>query len=468
MSTEEFDLTPKAVPTVRTRHRRIVTPIPPAGSGDIIRRMQQVEPRSMGGTLPVVWDHAVDYQVFDPFGNCWIDLSSTIFVANAGHSNPAVIRAIEEQIRRNLLHNYCFPSEIRLRAAETLLAHCPEPLRKVFFLSTGSETSECILKLARLHGQRQGPARNGIICFEGSMHGRTLGAQMMGGNAAAKAWIAHPDPEIYHLSFPWRFRCPWRESDSHACDASCFHKSLTQLEKNGVNLQSIAAIVIEPYQGWGALFFPASYVQAARRWADEHNALLCFDEVQSGCGRTGRFFAFEHYGVRADLVGLGKGLASSMPVSAVLGRSDVMDLPPIGSMSSTHSGHPLACAAVIANLEEFKRQELLQKAQNIGAILQTCLHDLQKKFSDHILSVEGQGMVYALIITKPGTSNEDAALADRVAEKAMQKGVLVVHTGRGSIKIGPPLTIPEEAIREAVTVLDESFSESLRERGARA
>jgi 4-aminobutyrate aminotransferase-like enzyme len=284
---------------------------------------------------------------------------------------------------------------------------------------------------------------------------------MMGGNPKLRAWIPHPDPEIYHLPFPWRYGCPWRDGPEHQCLASCFHKSLQQLADKGVNLKSIASIMIESYLGWGALFYTPEYIQAIRQWADEQHALMVFDEVQSGFGRTGTWFAFEHYGVKPDLVCLGKGISSSLPMSALLGRKDLLDKTDPGSMSSTHSGNPLCCAAALANLTYLENENIIAQAADKGKLLRELLLDLQKQFSDRILSIEGRGMVYGVILVKPGTTEEDATLGDRIAEKAMQKGLLIVHTGRGSLKLGPPLTIPEDAIREAINVLKESIDECL-------
>ena len=464
MAGHEFSLDPVSVPKVKTRHRRIVTPIPPPGSSAVIRALRRVEPRSMGGTLPVVWDHAEGYQVYDKQGNCWIDFTSTIFVANSGHSNPEIRKAIEKQVRGKLLHNYCFPSEVRLKLAQKLVEISPRNLSKAFLLSTGAEATECALKLTRLYGQRLSPAKHGILCFDGTMHGRTLGAQTMGGNPQLRSWIKHPDPEIHHIPFPWRYGCQWgKASEGHQCGASCFHKSLEALAKQGVDLNSIAGVFIEPYLGWGALFFPKDYVQAVRRWADEHEALVIFDEVQAGFGRTGTWFAFQQFGVKADLVCVGKAISSSLPLSAVLGRKDIMDLPDPGSMSSTHTGNPVCCAAALANIQYMQRVDLIGQSQKRGKVLKRQLLALQKRFPDRILSVEGRGMVYAIILVKPGTTEEDVALADRISEKAMQKGVLFVHTGRGTIKMGPPLVIPESAIVEAIDVLREAMEESLAE-----
>jgi len=312
-----------------------------------------------------------------------------------------------------------------------------------------------------MYGHRLAPEKIGIVSFIGAFHGRTLGAQMMGGNPAAKEWIGHLDPDIHQIPFPFCQRCPWGKSEYEQCGEECFQKGLEQLQNQGIELNRIAGFMIESYQAWGAIFYPDDYIQALCAWADAHQALVTFDEVQAGFGRTGKFFAFEHYDVEADMVCCGKGMTSSLPMSAVLGRAAILDIPLPGSMSSTHTGSPLCCAAALANIEVIEKEKLLAAANSTGQVLESHLIKIQQRHPDRVHCVLGRGLLYALHMVHPVTKELDVELADRIMEKAMQKGLLMVHTGRGTLKIGPPLSIPEEAVVEGVAVLQEAIDECL-------
>jgi 4-aminobutyrate aminotransferase-like enzyme len=191
--------------------------------------------------------------------------------------------------------------------------------------------------------------------------------------------------------------------------------------------------------------------------------LKTFDEMQAGFGRTGLNFGYEHYGVTPDLICTGKGMGGGLPLSGVLGRSSIMDLPEVGNMSSTHSASPLVCAAGLAVIEELESKNLVNEASRKGKVFRGALESLQKLFPDHISWVLGEGMIMALLFHNPETGKPDGLLASKVAERCMQRGVLVVHTGRESIKLGPPLTIPEAALLEGVSVLSDSIAEVLSE-----
>jgi 4-aminobutyrate aminotransferase-like enzyme len=191
---------------------------------------------------------------------------------------------------------------------------------------------------------------------------------------------------------------------------------------------------------------------------DENNILLTFDEMQSGFARTGKTWGYEHYGVKADLICCGKGMGSGYPISGVLGSAAVMDLPDIGNMSSTHSANPLSCVAGLSTIEEIERMKLISESERKGKILHDLLNDLKNKYNEIIDSIQGKGMVAAVIFKKDFNTESISIMA----EKCMQKGLLVVHTGRESIKIGPPLTITVEAIKEGVGVLDESIFEVIK------
>ncbi len=453
MSGHAISERPVRVPRVHTRYRRIVTSIPNLGTLRVLRRLSRCEARAMHGQLPVLWDRAEGAQVTDGFGNRWLDFTSTIFVANTGHANPALVRALQRQLRQKLVHTYTFASGIRAAFLERLIAFCPAPLEKAFLLSSGTEATECAVKLMRLHGQQTSRHKVGIVSFTGAMHGRTMAAELLKGMPDTSPWVVNRDPQFHHLPFPF----PWNE---HGGDwGAQFRRDMQALQRRGVRVEKLCGFMIESYLGWGAIMYPKAYIRALVRFARQHNLLVCFDEIQSGYGRTGKLFAYEHYGVRPDLVCTGKAMSGGLPLSAVIGRRRILDLPGVGSMSSTHSANPLCCAAGLATIDEMERKHLVRESARRGKILHAGLQRLQRQYPERICCVLGTGMVAALIICDPRSGRPDGEFASRVCELAMRKGLLMVHTGRESIKIGPPLTIPDAALREGIAVIGECFAE---------
>ena len=454
MAAYQFSRSPQSVPLVQTAHRTIQTPIPAPGTEQILATLDGYESRSMHGQVPLIWERALDSSVFDIAGNRWIDFTSTIFVANVGHSNPRVTAAMQEMLQEPIYSCYAYPNRKRAEYLEKLIAFAGKPFEKAFLLSAGTEATEAALKLMRMHGQKIGKRRRGIICIEGNWHGRTMGAQMMSSNLAQREWIGFQDADIHHLPFPY----PWVVEES---DAEKFLQSaLDRLASQGVDLtQDVCGFMLESFQGWGAVFYPKAFVQAIERICKANNILLAFDEMQAGFGRTGRRFGFEHYEVSPDLIACGKGMGGGVPLSGVIGRAAVMDLPDIGNMSSTHSANPMVCAAGLAVIEELEQRNLVDEADRKGHLLFQGLAALQARFPDRIGNLLGKGLIAAVLFKDPQTGAPDGAFTSRVAERCMQKGLLVVHTGRESIKIGPPLTIKDEALQEGIMVLGEAIAE---------
>jgi 4-aminobutyrate aminotransferase / (S)-3-amino-2-methylpropionate transaminase / 5-aminovalerate transaminase len=407
--------------------------------------------------MPIVWDGAEDFSIFDKNGNKWIDFTSTIFVANVGHANRRVVKAIKDSLDKPLLHSYAYANSIRAQYLKKLVEFAGEPFEKAFLLSAGTEATEAALKLMRMQGQKAGKRKPGIISFEGNWHGRTMGAQMMSGNVAQKEWIGYQDPNMYHLPFPY----PWALNGKSGADF--LTAKLEALSSRGVDLkQDICGFMLETFQGWGAVFYPKDFVQAIETLCRRNDILLTFDEMQSGFARTGRRFGYEHYGVRPDLICCGKGMGGGIPISGVLGSKAIMDLPEVGNMSSTHSANPLVCAAAMAVLQEIEEKRLVDESARKGALLHNSLQALKNKYPDIISYVLGKGLIAALLFKDPKTQKPETLLPSRVCEKCLQKGLLLVHTGRESIKMGPPLTISDDALIEGVDVIDESITEILR------
>lgn len=454
MAGYNFSLTPKDVPTLETDYRLIKTAIPTPGTAEVFKRLDRVESRSMHGQLPLVWERADDFSVYDISGNRWIDFTSTIFVANVGHSNRRVTAAIKETLDHPLYSCYAYANPVRARYLDKLISFLGEPFEKAFLLSAGTEATEAALKLMRMHGQKIGKRRLGIICIENNWHGRTLGSQMMSSNLGQRAWIGYQDADIHHIPFPYPWKLAGQSGEAY------LQQGLDQLVAKGIDLTiDICGFMLETFQGWGAVFYPNDFVQAIQNICRENRILLAFDEMQAGFGRTGKKFGFQHYEVTPDLICTGKGMGGGVPLSGVIGRAEIMDLPEVGNMSSTHSANPLVCAAGLAVLDELESRNLINDAERKGKLFRNALGSIQKKFPDRISWILGKGMIMAVLFKDPTTGKPDGLFASRVAERCMQKGVLVVHTGRESIKLGPPLTITDEALLEGIGVLGESVAE---------
>ena len=437
------DLTSVATRPVKTRFRRIATPIPVPESIDLIRRLREVEPQSMAGMVPIVWHRAQGFQVRDPYGNQWIDLSSGIVMANSGHAHPRVLEAIRRQTDSPLLFTYAYPGEVRQRLLERLVKLAPPGLDKAILFSSGTEANECAITLMRRHGQPISPRKTAILSLEGNYHGRTLAAKAASGGEDRVDGI--PRDQLRH------FLLPTPGQNGFAADLlSC-----------GLEPVDVAGVILESIPGVTTACHPLEYVRELRAWATRHGALMAVDEIQCGMGRTGKMFAIEHYGVVPDLITCGKGLSSSLPVSAVIGAGEVMDLAPPGEMSSTFGGNPVCAAAAEANLELMDEEGLVQRAAELGERLEQWLAPLAQRHAGSIGQVDGKGLFYSIHLKNPDTGQPWVEMADRVALECVRRGVLLFVTGRGFLKIVPPLTIEREALEEAVEVIAAVLDEEL-------
>jgi 4-aminobutyrate aminotransferase-like enzyme len=462
LMSKAFDLVPRKVPKVKTKYRRIVTEIPSTESIPLLKKLYQLEPFSMQGQPPIIWDRAEGINVYDPYGNKFLDFSSGVLVANAGHGRHEIRKAIEKVLHKPLLHNYCFPSLERLRFAEKILSLLPKIANpneyKVFLTTTGSEAIEVAIKLSRAYGQKISKEKGkkvGLVSFEGSFHGRTLGAQMIGGMPKLKEWIPYLDPEIWQVPFP----------DGYRCEDVSFNLFLRTLEEKKVSPDRIVAVISETYQGGSAAFTPIEYMKNLRKWTEEHDILLVLDEIQAGFGRTGKMFGFEHYEIMPDIFVCGKGITSSLPLSCVIGKKEIMDLFPSGTMSSTHLGNPICISAALASIELIEKENLVENAYKMGKILHEELNKIKKVFSDVIGCIQGRGLVAGVhFATKDKEPLGD--LAALVVRKCVEKGLLLfapVGFGGATIKINPPLIINEEPLLEGIEVFSEAIRESIEE-----
>jgi 4-aminobutyrate aminotransferase/(S)-3-amino-2-methylpropionate transaminase len=450
----KYSLKPVAVPKIDTEFRTITTSLPVPESLEIFDLLSESEPVSMMGQPPVIWDKAKGFQIYDKWGNKWLDWSSGVLITNAGHGRDRILKALREVIDQELIATYVFVHEKRAELTKMLQDISPDPSNyQVFLLSTGSEATENCIKLAKTYAlEKHGPHKKYIVSFKNAFHGRTLGAQFAGGMAQLKTWIIDEGQTFVQVPFP----------DGYKNEDISFDLFLSSLKNQGIKPADIAGVITETYQGVGPDFLPVEYAKKLEGFCRENDIVSIYDEVQSGFGRTGKMFAYEHYGVTPDLVACGKGISSSLPISAVIGRKDIMGLYGPGAMTSTHSASPLPVAAAIENLKIIEEENLVENSRILGEVLKPGLDRIQAKYPDVLGCVQGKGLVAGIQVVKKGTKEPDAETAVEINVKCFHKGLLMfapVGIAGECIKISPPLMITKEALEEGISVLEEACDE---------
>lgn len=410
----------------------------------LLQLRSQHVPRGVSNMHPIFIAQAQGAQLWDIDGNEYIDFAGGIGVLNVGHSHPKVTQAVQAQLER--FSHTCFQVamyEPYLRLAERLNSLAPgdEP-KKTIFLTTGAEAVENAVKIARVATHR--PA---VIAFTHSFHGRTLLSLSLTGKATAYRQEFGPfAPEIYHTPFPYEYR-GW------GCGRAI--EALQDLFETQVTPDQVAAIIIEPVLGEGG-FIPASaeFLRELRRITQAYGILLIADEIQSGFGRTGKFFAIEHSGVVPDMITIAKSLAGGLPLSGVIGRADVMDAPAPGGLGGTYAGNPLACAAGLAVLDVFEQEHLVERAEQLGQrLMERCLA-LQSEVLE-IGEVRGLGPMIGLeLVHDPETKEPAPDLADQVLAQAREQGLLLIKAGLygNVVRILVPLVIEEPQLSRAIDI----------------
>ncbi|MBF0546922.1 MAG: aspartate aminotransferase family protein [Candidatus Riflebacteria bacterium] len=389
-----------------------------------------MEPISVKNTIPLTWTRAEGFIVNDDHGNQWIDMTSGIFVANAGHSNPEIKKALIDQINSNLIFSYNYPTQIKQQFLEKLLAISPKHFDKVLLLMTGSEACDAAFKLIKLWGKKN--QRKYIITFKGSYHGRGLSNDLVSGYPQKASWSGINDENIVFLDFPY--------TGNELFDETLLPPA-----------NQIAAFFIETFQGWGAWFYPKPFISKLCQFARKEGALICFDEMQAGFYRLGEVYGYMTYdeAIQPDLLCLGKGISSSLPIAAVLSRNELVNIDTQADLHGTHSGNPLCCAAALANLEFLSTPKFLHDFRQRVRVFEQRVCELESLPS--VKKVNARGMIAGLIF-------DDANLATEIAFECINRGVLPVCTNRSSIKLAPPLVISEEAIHESIDVLRDSIN----------
>lgn len=409
---------------IKTRYR-LMRKNPDISGNRFFASVAAMEPRATLQTIQLPWKKASGFSVWDFSGNKYIDLTSGIFVANAGHGNKAIKAAIKKTADSDLLFAYNYPTEIKRAFLKKLLAVSPRHFDTVMLLMSGSETVDAAYKLIRNWGNKR--ARKYIVTFNGSYHGRGLSNDMICGNKNKADWSGVKDRNVVFLDFPY--------SPEAVFDPAKLPPA-----------KEIAGFMLETFQGWGAWFYPQKFMADLYAYARKAGALVCFDEMQAGFYRLGEVYGYQTYSkaMKPDILCLGKGISSSLPLAAVLTTRAIADTDPKADLHGTQSGNPLCCAASLANLE-------VLSSPRMRAHLKRVMPAWKKECASlaalpGVKTVNARGLIAGIIF-------EEAGPATEAVKRCINAGVLPVCTNRNSIKLAPPLCITEGAIKEAFTVI---------------
>lgn len=422
-----------------------------ATNADWQKRKEAAFARGLSNVAPVYIDRALGSEIWDIEGNRYIDFATGIAVCNTGHSHPRIVAAVKEQVDR--FSHTCLmvsPYESAVILAEKLNQLAPgDTPKKTLMVTTGAEAVENCIKIARAHTRRRG-----VIAFNGGYHGRTMMTMSLTGKITPYKNLFGPFPsEVFHAPFP---------IPSHGISIEEALKGLDNLFKVDIAPSDIAAFIIEPVQGEGGFYpVPDAFLQALRKLADKHGILLICDEIQSGFGRTGKFFASEYAGIEPDLISVAKGIAGGLPLAGVIGKADIMDAPLPGGLGGTYAGSPVSCAAALAVLDIIEDEDLVQQANRIGKYFAKRLGELQRKYSNVIgeLRVERGAMIAIELVHEGDISQPNADLTRALVAEAHRRGLILLSCGFNGnvIRCLPALTITDSMIDEGIAILSDCF-----------
>jgi 4-aminobutyrate aminotransferase/(S)-3-amino-2-methylpropionate transaminase len=420
-----------------------------ASNALLMARRNAAIPRGVGHSHQVFIARGENAEIWDVEGRRYIDFAGGIAVLNTGHRNPAVIEAVKNQLDQYT--HTCFQVlayEPYVELAERLNAKAPGDFaKKTLFLTTGAEAVENAIKIARAH-----TGRSGVIAFTGGYHGRTMMTLALTGKVAPYKTGFGPFPaEVFHARFP---------NELHGVSVQDAIDSVEQIFKNDIEASRVAAIILEPVQGEGGFnVAPKELWQRLRTLCDQHGILLIADEVQTGAGRTGTWFAVEQSGVAPDLITLAKSMAGGFPISAVIGRAEVMDAPAPGGLGGTYAGSPLGCAAALAVMDEFEKTDLLARSRAVGERVMGGLREIAKKHAC-IAEVRGMGAMVAMELCKNGDVHQpDADLTKALAAEAGKRGLIILTCGTygNVVRILVPLTASDAILEEGLGIIAASL-----------
>ena len=407
-------------------------------------------------SYPLVAKRGRGIRIEDADGNEFLDFAAGIAVASTGHCHPEVVAAIQKQAAE-LIHisGTDFYNEPLTQLAEKLSAIAPmRGPHKIFYGNSGAEAIECALKLARYHTGRQH-----IIAFLGAFHGRTMGAlSLTASKPQQKRRFAPLVPGVTHVRYPYAYRgCSGGAQEEEAFSLGCARFIEEKLFKSVLPAEEVAAIFVEPIQGEGGyVVAPDNFMRELRGICDRHGILLVVDEVQSGAGRTGKWWAIEHTGVEPDIVCMAKGIASGMPLSVCMSRAEIMDWAP-GSHASTFGGNPVSIAAALATLDILSREGMANAARVGGMMLERL--NGWKKTHPLVGDVRGRGLMIGVELVKDKATREPAsAVRNRVEILAFERGLMVLGCGETTLRICPPLIVSEQEATVALDILEEAIT----------
>jgi 4-aminobutyrate aminotransferase len=436
---------------------KIITALPGPEAKRIIDGDHRYVSPSYTRSYPLVAKQGRGIVVTDVDGNEFFDFSAGIAVTSTGHCHPSVVAAIQKQAAE-LIHmsgtDFYYESLVTLAERLSKIAPMPGP-HKCYYGNSGAEAVECALKLARYHTKRQN-----VIAFFGAFHGRTMGAlSLTGSKPQQKRRFGPMVPGVTHIRYPDVYRgASGGPQDADDFALSCARYIEEKLFKTVLAPEEVAAIFVEPVQGEGGyVVAPTVFMQELRRICDRHGILLVADEVQSGMGRTGKWWAIEHTGVKPDIVCCAKGIASGMPLGVTISKAEIMDWVP-GSHASTFGGNPVSIAAALATLDVIEEEDLLGNSTQVGAHI---LKRLSAWPNRHKIvgDVRGRGLMIGVEIVKDQQTKEHAAEErDRIVELAFERGVLFLGCGPSTIRIAPGLVVTKDEADVAIDVLDECVS----------
>ena len=433
---------------------KIKTALPGPKAKRVLANDQKYISPSYTRSYPLVAKSGRGIVITDVDGNEFYDFSAGIAVTSTGHCHPHVVAAMQKQAGE-LIHmsgtDFYYENMVELAERLSKIAPMPGP-HKIYYGNSGAEAIECALKLARYHTKRQN-----IIAFFGAFHGRTMGAlSLTASKPQQRRRFAPLMPGVTHVRYPDVYRgCSGGPQDAEAFALGCARFIEEKLFKTTLAPEEVAAIFVEPVQGEGGyVVAPTTFMQELRRICDRHGILLVLDEVQSGMGRTGKWWAVEHTGVEPDMICMAKGIASGMPLSVTLTRSEIMDWVP-GSHASTFGGNPVCVAAALATLDVIEKENLLEHSAEVGAHMMKRMADWPTRLQ-LVGDVRGRGLMIGVDIVKDKTTKEyGAAERDLIIERAFEHGVLFLGCGPSTIRLCPPLVVTEEEADVALEVLEE-------------
>lgn len=441
----------------KTTGPKIITALPGPNAKRILEGDDKYISPSYTRSYPLVAKQGRGIVVTDVDGNEFFDFSAGIAVTSTGHCHPHVVAAIQKQAAE-LIHmsgtDFYYESLVMLAERLSKIAPMPGP-HKFYYGNSGAEAIECALKLARYHTKRQN-----VIAFFGAFHGRTMGAlSLTASKPQQKRRFGPPVPGVTHIRYPDVYRgCEGGAQNAEAFALGCARFIEDKLFKTILPPEEVAAIFVEPIQGEGGyVVAPTVFMQELRRICDRHGILLVADEVQSGAGRTGKWWAIEHTGVQPDIVCMAKGIASGMPLGITMSRAEIMDWVP-GSHASTFGGNPVCIAAALATIDVIEDEKLMRNSTEVGDYM---LKKMENWPAKHTIvgDVRGRGLMIGVEIVKDQQSKEYAAAQrDRIIELAFERGVLFLGCGPSTIRIAPPLIVTKEQADVAMEVLEESIA----------